>query len=350
MGYISGMFSYSNENELTVSCSQASKNLFRLAAILSLVFLLVPFKFEKQQTPLIIDDHGVGGGSLYQKISDHGAGDISEAESNDMYDDASETDMHEESALLEPESFSKTRTLLYNPYIVQGGDNISTLAINFGLNQDSILSINKIAYSRSLQIGKVLKIPNQDGIIYTVRSGDNLKSISERFNVDKESIQIVNELFSDKVSTGTELLIPGARYSQSMLQEINGDLFYWPVYGGITSYYGRRRDPFNSSRSQFHSGIDIRGVTGAPVRAAMAGRVSSVGYDGVFGNYIIINHHSGYRTLYGHLSVIRTRTGANVSQGERIGDVGNTGQSTGPHLHFTVYKNGALVNPLNLLR
>ena len=334
------MFSCTNENGLIASGSQTGGNVFRLAALLSLVFLLVPIKFEKQQTPHILDDHGVGGGALYQ----------TEAESDAMYDDESETDIHGESTLLEPESFSKNRTLLYNPHIVQGGDNISTLAINFGLNQDSILSINKIANSRSLQIGKVLKIPNQDGIIYTVRSGENLSSISERFKVEKEAIQTVNELFSDRVVAGTELLIPGARLPQAMLQEINGDLFFWPLYGGLTSYYGRRRDPFNPSRTQFHSGIDIRGSTGAPVRAAMAGRVGSVGYDRVFGNYVIINHHSGYRTLYGHLSVIRTRSGANVAQGERIGDVGNTGQSTGPHLHFTVYKNGVLVNPLNLLR
>jgi murein DD-endopeptidase MepM/ murein hydrolase activator NlpD len=82
----------------------------------------------------------------------------------------------------------------------------------------------------------------------------------------------------------------------------------------------------------------------------MAGMVSAVGYDNVFGNFVIINHHSGYRTLYGHLSVIRTRRGAYVAQGERIGDVGNTGQSTGSHLHFTVYKNGAATNPRALMR
>jgi len=82
----------------------------------------------------------------------------------------------------------------------------------------------------------------------------------------------------------------------------------------------------------------------------MAGRVSVVGYDNVFGNYVIINHNSGYRTLYGHMSVIRTRTGAYVTQGERIGDIGNTGQSTGSHLHFTVFKNGSAINPLPLIR
>jgi murein DD-endopeptidase MepM/ murein hydrolase activator NlpD len=82
----------------------------------------------------------------------------------------------------------------------------------------------------------------------------------------------------------------------------------------------------------------------------MAGRVSAVGFDGVSGNYVVISHHSGYRTLYAHLSVIRTMVGAYVRGGDIIGDVGSTGLSTGPHLHFTVYKNGVTVNPQSLIR
>jgi murein DD-endopeptidase MepM/ murein hydrolase activator NlpD len=89
---------------------------------------------------------------------------------------------------------------------------------------------------------------------------------------------------------------------------------------------------------------------GTPVRAAMSGRVSSVSYDAVLGNYIVVTHHSGYRTMYGHLSVARVKTGAYVGTGERIGDVGMTGQTTGPHVHFTVYKNGVTVNPRTLMR
>jgi len=86
------------------------------------------------------------------------------------------------------------------------------------------------------------------------------------------------------------------------------------------------------------------------VRAAMSGRVSAVGWDDVLGNYIVISHHAGYRTMYGHLSAARVKTGAYVGTGERIGDVGSTGLSTGPHLHFTVFKNGVTVNPRTLLK
>ncbi|MCL2805963.1 MAG: M23 family metallopeptidase [Treponema sp.] len=316
---------------LSNSPSVASRNTFRLAAFLCIAFLLFPVKFNKEQDSLEIDENGIGGGIFFEEQAEF---ELLGAVSVEM----------------EPESFSKTRTLLYGSHIVERGDNISTLAINFGLNQDSIISANKISNTRLLQIGRVLKIPNQDGILHTVRSGENLAAISQRYRVDKEEIQTVNELFSEKIVTGTDLFIPGARLEWTRLQEINGDLFIWPVNGPITSHYGYRRDPFNRNRRQFHSGIDIRGATGAPVRAAMAGRVSRVGWDGVWGNYIVINHHSGYRTLYAHLNVIRTRTGAFVTQGERIGDVGSTGLSTGPHLHFTVYKNGVTVNPRVLMR
>jgi len=320
----------------------AGRNIFRLSAFLCIIFLFNPIQFKKQQSPLDIDDNGIGGGVLYEVG-------LSEVHTECENDEEDSLPSSIESVVLESDDFSKNRTLLYNTHIIKSGDNVSTLAINFGLNQDSIISINKVSNSRLLQVGKVLKIPNQDGIIHTVKSGESLGSIAGRYKVEQEAVQNVNELFSDKVVVGTDLFIPGAKLDWTMLQEINGDLFIWPLNGALTSYYGYRRSPF-SGRRQFHNGIDIRGKTGTPVRAAMAGRVSTVGWDNVYGNYVIINHHSGYRTLYAHLNVIRTRTGAYVVQGERIGDVGNTGLSTGPHLHFTVYKNGATVNPRALMR
>jgi murein DD-endopeptidase MepM/ murein hydrolase activator NlpD len=82
----------------------------------------------------------------------------------------------------------------------------------------------------------------------------------------------------------------------------------------------------------------------------MSGRVISTGFDATLGNFVVITHHSGYRTLYAHMNVIRTRPGTYVRTGERIGDVGTTGLSTGPHLHFTVYKNGVTVNPRSLMK
>jgi len=322
---------------LIVFLGQKGKDIFRLAAALCLVFLINPGQYINYKMPSAAE-HGIGGGYFFDEV-------ITEDEDGLLLIPASY-----ESVISELDSISKTRFLFYDSHTVLSGENISGLAINYGLNQDSIISINKITNSRLLQVGRVLRIPNQDGIFYSVKADDTLTSVAEKYNADQEVIKIVNELFSDNIVVGTELFIPGARLDREVLQEINGDLFIWPVNGAITSSYGWRRNPFNRSVSQFHNGIDIRGSTGTAVRAAMAGRVSAVGYDNILGNYIIISHHSGYRTLYGHLSVIRTRTGVNVAQGERIGDVGNTGQSTGSHLHFTVYRNGVTINPRAVLR
>ena len=325
-------------------------NIFRLTTVLCLFFVFMPdFSRKTQEIPVV--EHGIGGGNLgrytEEIIIDELISVLENGESKRegvVLNSASH-----ESISHEQESFFKTPVLLYDTHVVKSGDNISQLAINFGLNQDTLISINKITNTRLLQIGKILKIPNQDGILHNIKNNDTLGSIAEKYSADTQAIQIANELFSDKITTGKDLFIPGARLDWVSIQEINGDLFIWPVSGIVTSPYGYRRSPFNESRSEFHSGIDIRGSTGTPIRAAMSGRVSRVGFDNIMGNFVIINHHSGYSTLYGHMSVVRVRSGAYVGTGERIGDVGSTGLSTGPHLHFTVYKNGAVVNPRLLM-
>ena len=132
-------------------------------------------------------------------------------------------------------------------------------------------------------------------------------------------------------------------------QEANRGLFIWPIRGRISSDYGYRRSPISGKR-HFHNGIDIAAPRGTPVAAALYGQVGYVGRDNTWGNYVVINHHSGYRTLYAHLHVVRVRVGDSVATGQRIGDVGNTGRSTGPHLHFAVNQNGVILNPRNLTR
>jgi murein DD-endopeptidase MepM/ murein hydrolase activator NlpD len=249
----------------------------------------------------------------------------------------------------EPELFSKPRILLSESYRVESGDMISNLAQKFGLNQDTIISYNAIKNTRLLQIGQILKIPNQDGVLHTVSRGDTLGSLAEKYQANTEDIKTVNELFSDSVREGTALFIPGARLDWINLQEINGDLFIWPISGRITSPYGYRNSPFTGVR-QFHGGIDLGAVSGTPIRSAMSGQVIVAGWSDVYGNYVVVSHHSGYRTLYGHMSLIRVKSGEYVTTGQRLGDVGSTGLSTAPHLHFTVYKNGVTVDPRSLMK
>jgi murein DD-endopeptidase MepM/ murein hydrolase activator NlpD len=222
---------------------------------------------------------------------------------------------------------------------------IGPLSKEFGLNQDTLISVNKIKNTRAVPEGDILRIPNQDGILHIAGESDTLSSISEKYKVEVAAISLVNELFSENIKNGDTLFIPGVKLDSVKLQEINGDLFIWPTSNrAITSNYGWRTSPITHSRL-FHNGLDIRGRVGQPVYAAMSGRVSFVGYDAVYGNHIVIAHHSGYRTMYAHLSAVNVKQGARVSTGQTIGRVGNTGASTGPHLHFTVYKNGVTVNP-----
>ena len=87
---------------------------------------------------------------------------------------------------------------------------------------------------------------------------------------------------------------------------------------------------------------------GTPIYAALGGTVVATGWDNVYGKYVTVAHHSGYKTLYGHMSKITIKKGAYVTTSTKLGEVGSTGQSTGPHLHFTVYKNGTPINPANV--
>ncbi|MCL2316154.1 MAG: M23 family metallopeptidase [Actinomycetia bacterium] len=122
----------------------------------------------------------------------------------------------------------------------------------------------------------------------------------------------------------------------------------WPVRGPITSPYGWRNDPFTGVRS-FHSGTDIGAPCGTPVVTTIAGTVAVVATDPARGNYIVIDHGSGLRTLYAHLSRQLTVVGRHVGSGQVIGLVGTTGRSTGCHLHFEAAQNGATFDSRRLL-
>ena len=248
----------------------------------------------------------------------------------------------------EEKSYFAPKPLGLNPYRVAKGETVGEIAQRFGLTQDTILSVNGIKNSRLIQIGQVLSIPNQDGILYVVRKSDTLEILAEKYEIEPEGIRVANGLADGDLRVGETLFLPEARLARVDLQEINGDLFKWPVRGYVSSRYGWRTSPFTGAK-QFHSGLDIAAPHGTPLRAAMSGRVVDTGYDANSGNYVVLAHHSGYRTLYGHMDVIRVTVGETVQLGQRIGDVGSTGLSTGSHCHFTVFKNGATVNPINLI-
>lgn len=122
----------------------------------------------------------------------------------------------------------------------------------------------------------------------------------------------------------------------------------WPVAGWLSSAYGSRRDPFTGG-SDFHPGLDISADYGQPVHATADAVVESVGVNGNYGNLVVLEHGFGIITRYGHLSRFAVTAGQQVRRGEVIGYVGSTGRSTSPHLHYEIWMNGQLTNPLRLL-
>jgi len=122
----------------------------------------------------------------------------------------------------------------------------------------------------------------------------------------------------------------------------------WPVKGWLTSSFGMRRDPFNGRR-KMHEGLDIAARTGTSVTATADGIVSSVKTEPGYGKVVILDHGYGYRTIYGHNSRYYVKVGQRVRRGERIAAVGNTGRSTGSHVHYEIRLNGVPVNPRKYL-
>ncbi|MDR0635451.1 MAG: M23 family metallopeptidase [Treponema sp.] len=242
----------------------------------------------------------------------------------------------------------------WEEYIVQRGDTISGIAQKYALSMDAIIASNNISNAGLLRIGEKLKIPNMDGIPYTVKQGDTLEKISKTMGVPFTAILDANDIQDSNIKTDTVLFIPGAKMKKDELNKalginIGGDSFIYPIRGRLTSPFGWRDDPLTGART-YHAALDLAATLGTPVKASMKGTVSSAGQNAIYGKFVIITHTNGYQSMYGHLSAISVAQGTSVEQGAKIGEVGSTGRSTGPHLHFALFKNGRAVDPLEFLK
>lgn len=241
-------------------------------------------------------------------------------------------------------------TVTFKDYTVRKGDTVSGIASRAGLrNFGTLLSVNNIDNARRISAGQTLRIPSTDGLLYTVKKNETLAGIAATHKVNVTALLDANDLTHETLSVGQKLFIPGASLSSFELRKALGELFIYPIMGRLTSPFGYRNDPFTGARS-FHSGIDLAAPIGTSVKATLDGRIAETGFNRIFGNYVIITHDRGYQSLYGHLSAIYVKRGQYVTQGAIVGAVGNTGYSTGPHLHLSIYKNGGLINPFSVLK
>ncbi|MCD6170576.1 MAG: peptidoglycan DD-metalloendopeptidase family protein [Candidatus Latescibacteria bacterium] len=165
------------------------------------------------------------------------------------------------------------------------------------------------------------------------------------------------EAYAEKVELDIDQLLRQAKLEKTSFEEIRKKFLAQrerldhtpsiiPAAGYLSSGFGWRKDPFTGRRA-FHCGVDISGQHGTPVYATADGRVRKVQYlPRSFGKLVVVDHGYGYETVYAHLSRITVRRGQGVKRGEKIGEMGNTGRSTGTHLHYEVKVNGRPVNPL----
>lgn len=239
----------------------------------------------------------------------------------------------------------------YSKYTVRSGDSLWSIAKKHGISLDSVAGVNKskLRSASLLREGMVLDIPSREGIIYSVKSGDTLSQIAMKYSVSIGSICEANSLSGDNIRRGEKLFLPNASLLADERSRLFGINFLTPVSGRITSTYGLRKHPIRG-KYIFHTGIDIGGNDGHKVVSAQDGKVIFAGVKGGYGNYVIISHNGGFITCYGHLRIISVKKGEWVKRGEMIGVVGNTGVSTGPHLHFEVKHGGKFVNPLGYVK
>ena len=236
----------------------------------------------------------------------------------------------------------------YNDYEIQSGDNLSTLSLRIGATLDTIVSVNKISNAHKLMPGDSLSIPNRNGLLYTVKKNETLDEVSEKYEISVDRIISFNRIEnSTDLLAGTDLFLPGARYTLEERIDRFGQFFILPIgrVYRISSAYGYRRDPVTGARRVFHKGVDMPGPLNSPIYAARGGTIIFAGWNGGYGNTIIIRHKDGYTSYYAHLNRITTAVGRKVAMGQQIGKMGSTGKSTGSHIHFEIRKYGVAINP-----
>ena len=228
-------------------------------------------------------------------------------------------------------------------HLVQKGDTLWGLSRKYKVPLQSIAQANRIKLTKQLQIGEKLLIPGTTSreAWYLVKAGDTYSSIARRYNVEWQDLQRANGIPPRRLQIGTKLRIPNGEDLVTFANPLRVPLV-------VTSKYGYRPHPV-TGRYRMHEGIDLRAATGTRVYASRAGKVIFAGRKGGYGKVIGIEHEDDFTTWYGHLSRIRVKDGQWVAQGKVIGLSGNTGISTGPHLHFEIRYKGRSEKPTQYL-
>ena len=290
-------------------------------------------------------------------------------------------------------------------YKVKKKDTIPAIAKRYGIKQDTILMNNKDALNNKMKVGDTITFPSIDGLYYKLEKNDTLAKIAKKYGISVVDIVDYNNINPKKLKAGSTIFLKGVTLQK--YKDIEGRLiaaqqakedkkknknkekekekekekpekppketkgsppppppednddggrsaaysgagFAYPVrYAGVSSPFGNRYHPV-LKRYILHTGVDLVAKY-VPLRAAKAGVVTFAGNMSGYGKIIIIRHDNGYETRYAHLSVISTNVGEHVNKGDLIGKTGNSGSTTGAHLHFEIRHNGVPKNPMKYL-
>lgn len=229
-------------------------------------------------------------------------------------------------------------------YQVREGDSLSEIADMFNVTINTILWANDIKDASTIQPGDTLLILPVSGVQHTVTSGQTLAGISKKYDADVSEVALFNGLDEDAaLAVGDTIIIPGgdlAPKATAKTTTTKKTTTASKVLPALSGYFG---NPLPGGRLtqgiHGYNGVDIGAPSGTPIYAAASGSITVAkdggGYNGGYGNYLVISHDNGTQTLYAHLSSLAV-SGGSVSKGDVIGYVGNTGRSTGYHLHFEV--------------
>lgn len=232
-------------------------------------------------------------------------------------------------------------------YVVREGDTLSEIAQMFNVSANTIKWANDIPPSGTIRIGQTLTILPVTGVKYTVKKGDTFVSIAKQYGADADEIRNFNGV--ETLAVGGEIIIPDGEIAtmsapKTVVKATGG--------GSSTSYSGFYSHPLPGARRTqgVHgtNGVDLAMPIGTPVLASAAGQVIVAregGYNGGYGNYVVIQHDNGTQTLYAHESQVIVGVGQTVVKGQVIGYVGQTGKATGPHVHFEIRGANAPRNP-----
>jgi len=271
------------------------------------------------------------------------------------------TVMTEDGFLLKPslETAESDRTSFNEvfAYSVEPGDTLSSIAERFGLKKETVMWENDLWNPNQVKTGITLKILPVDGVSHLVKKGETVASIAKKYKIDSKIIVKQNQLEDQSLVADTLLIIPGATRALPIPSFKGGGNAPALPPGSAFVAGGKMLWPtLTAARitQKFHRGhyaVDIANRARGPIYAAASGKVvlAKYGWDGGYGNYIILDHGNGMQTLYGHAEKLYVSEGQYVEKGQTIAWMGSTGHSSGPHVHFEVRINGVKYNPLNFL-